>query len=140
MTSDAQAAVSIEPDVLRIADSGPVLLASRCRVCDRVWFPQRRRCAVCAEETIEATTLPTTGFLTSFTELLRATAYSAVEAPYILGEVTLDPGLRIYTVVVGAPAHTLFTGMRVQLVAIEVTTTLGDRVLGYAFRPDGETG
>jgi uncharacterized OB-fold protein len=138
MTSHAPIAASIEPDVLRLDVDGPVLLASRCRECGRIWFPQRRRCAVCAEETVEATTLPTTGVLTSFTELRRATAYSAVKAPYILGEVTLDPGVRIYTVVVDAPIESLVAGLPVELVAVEITTASGDPGLGYAFRPAGQ--
>jgi hypothetical protein len=129
--------VSLEPDVLQLADrtGDPVLLASRCTQCGQTFFPQRAWCGGCAEPSTEVVELPREGQLTSYARVHRKPEYSAIEAPYVLGEVTLCDGVRIYSVVTGLDDGEAEPGTPVRLSTLPVRTgDDGATVLGYAFQ------
>jgi Predicted nucleic-acid-binding protein containing a Zn-ribbon len=93
--------VSLEPGVFRVTqeEGGDVLLGSRCRVCRRTFFPPRAWCAACCTPTCEEVELSREGTLESYTVVHRKSAYALVETPYILGEVAIPEGIRIYTTI-----------------------------------------
>jgi uncharacterized OB-fold protein len=128
---------SLEPDVLSVGreEGEDVLLGSRCTRCGRYFFPQRVWCGGCAEPTTEVVELSRQGTLTSFTRLHRKPEYSIIEPPYILGEVTLPEGLRIYSVITTKDDTDPTMGQAVGLRSIQVREQQGGAVFAYAFAP-----
>lgn len=91
---------SLEPDLFRLSGNGAwVLIGSRCKKCQRVFFPKRLWCASCLEPACEEIELGREGKLLSFSIIERASSYALVKPPYVLGEVLLDNGLHIYTTI-----------------------------------------
>jgi uncharacterized OB-fold protein len=139
MSRETGGATSLEPSVFKLGDEpgGDALLGSRCTECERVFFPQRAWCGACAEPTTEEIELDREGILTSFTPVHRKPEYSLVEAPYVLGEVTLQHGLRVYSVIVGLDDE-VAPDTPVRLTRLTVRTEDdGTAIVGYAFTPEG---
>ena len=92
---------SLEPGLLRIKsqEGSDVLVGSQCQKCQRRYFPFRKWCAACSEPTCETIELSHEGTLASFTLVARKSAHSLIEPPYVLGEVLLPVGIRIYTTI-----------------------------------------
>jgi uncharacterized OB-fold protein len=130
---------SLEPAVLRLGDErgDDVLLGSRCTTCERVFFPQRAWCGACAEPSTEVVELDREGVLTSLTRVHRKPEYSLVDAPYVLGEVTLRDGVRVYAVIVGLDGEDVAPDTPVRLTTLAVREQEdGTAVVGYAFAPE----
>lgn len=116
-----------------------MLLGSRCRNCSRYYFPQRDYCAACSEKTTEIVELAGDATLTSFTRLHRKPEYSVIEPPYVLAEVTLPEGPRIYSILVEERDREPEVGEEVRLRTIEVKRPGQDEpVIAYAFALVGE--
>lgn len=127
--------ISLEPEVLEIdAEGEGTLLGSRCSRCGRYFFPQRPRCGACAEPWTETVRLSREGTLTSFTRVHRKPEFSVVESPYVLAEVTLPEGLKVYSVLMSEQDREFVVGAGVRLRVMHVRETDdGTPVLGYAF-------
>jgi uncharacterized protein len=127
----------LEPQVLRYDEaSGSVtLLASECTRCGRAFFPPRRRCAACAEETLRHKQLGTQGQIGSFTTLHRTPRDAWVTAPYVIAEVLLADGVIIYGHILGSDGDDLQIGMPVRLVPFPLRGPHGEEVVAYGFRP-----
>lgn len=132
--------VILEPDSLQYdqATATVVLVGSECIVCKRKFFPPRRRCAACAEETLQAVRLSTHGRLESFTRLHRTPRDAWVAAPYIIGAVLLPEGLTLYTHLIDSRWEDVFIGMDVKLLPFVVEAPDGAPVMAYAFGPPGD--
>lgn len=126
----------LEPDSLRHdASTGDVvLIGSRCTRCGRRFFPPRRRCAACAEETLVAHDLSSRGQLRSFTRLHRTPPDAWVSAPYVLAEVVLPDGLVIYAHLIDTAWEDLRVEMSIELAPFVIRPPDGGEVLAYAFR------
>lgn len=70
------------------------LVTTRCRHCAHLTFPPKGICPRCWSEDVGFEEIPPTGVLRSFTEVWAAPAPFAPEAPYLLGIVDLDAGVR----------------------------------------------
>lgn len=90
---------SLEPSVFRVKDTveDDVLVSSQCQKCHRVFSPPRVWCAACVEPTCEELELSREGSLLSFALVNRTQAYCLIEAPYVIGEISLLEGPHIYT-------------------------------------------
>lgn len=99
-----------------------VLLGSRCSLCERYFFPQRRRCAACAAESTATTELSTTGVLVGFTSVTKKPLFSVLEPPYLLGEVLLPEGVRVYSTinVAGGPQPSIGSPVRLEPVEVQL--------------------
>lgn len=131
-----QGRISLEPDVLKAGDTkeDDVLMGSKCKECGRYFFPQRKRCASCAEPTTEPVELSREGILNSFSLMTRKPKYCLVEPPYILGEVTIPEGIVIYAVIHAADPNALEMGQQVRLDTVELETQGEDgAVIAYRF-------
>ena len=130
--------VSLEPSVLKLGDSKEedVLTGSRCKECGRYFFPARVRCGACAEPTTEAVELSKEGTLISYTMITRKPRYSLIEPPYILGEVEIPEGIRLYSLINSEGVDTLAVGQKARLDTVEVKKDEeGNSVIAYAFTP-----
>jgi uncharacterized OB-fold protein len=95
------ARISLEPSVLQVSgeEEGDVLLGSLCQRCNRVFFPSREWCAACCEPVPQVIELSRDGVLEGFTLVHRKQAYGVLDPPYVLGEVDLPEGVRVYTTI-----------------------------------------
>jgi len=98
------AAVPAQPEQLRLDSDGPILLGSHCRSCGRSFFPRRWECPVDLTP-VEDVDLSRRGTLYVATNV-RTPAYGKAQRDtegYGVGEVDLPEGVRIQTVLLGAP-------------------------------------
>ena len=130
--------ISLEPSVLKVGSTKEedVLLGSRCKECGRDFFPGRLWCAACAEPTTEPVEFSKEGTLISYSLMTRKPTYCMVETPYILGEVLIPEGIRLYTVVNSKNVDELKTGQRAKLDTVEIKKDeKSNSVIAYSFTP-----
>jgi uncharacterized OB-fold protein len=70
-------------------------ITTRCKACDRQTFPPKPVCPHCWSADIEWSDLGTRGTLYSWTRIHAAPAVFSAEAPYAVGIVDLDEGIRL---------------------------------------------
>jgi uncharacterized OB-fold protein len=90
------------------------LVTTRCRACGHLTFPPKILCPGCWGRDLEWVELSGRGRLASFTEVWAAPGPFRPEAPYVLGLVDLDEGVRLLTRVRGR-FEELAVGLRVEL-------------------------
>jgi len=131
--------ISLEPTVLKVgnAKAEDVLMGSKCTECERYFFPQRKRCAHCAEPTTEPVELSREGVLSSYSLLTRKPKYCLVDPPYILGEVSIPEGIVIYAVIHSTDPEALEMGQPVRLDTVEIENDENDGdIIAYRFAPE----
>ena len=130
--------ISLEPSVLKVADNkdNDTLVGSRCSQCGRYFFPQRVRCGACTEPTTEPVDLSKEGTLISYTLITSRARFAEVQPPYILGEVMMPEGIRIYTLINSRDVNQLKIGQRTKLDTLEIKKDEdGNSVIAYSFSP-----
>jgi uncharacterized OB-fold protein len=138
------ARVPIEPGYFRIPDDPdepPTLLGSRCSACGVVFFPSRLVCAACLHEGTEDVDLARTGHIHSWTycHVPLFGKRDADVAGYGVAQVDLDDGPRVQSILLGGPED-FAIGMPVEIDLETLrTTSSGDEVVIYRFRPVGAT-
>lgn len=86
-----------------------------CTDCAHMTFPPKPVCPECWSQNVTWTELKGTGVLRSFTEVAIAPLAFAKEAPYVIGLVDLDEGIRCMSRIT-APYDTLVPDSPVQVV------------------------
>jgi uncharacterized OB-fold protein len=71
------------------------LMAGKCRKCGKIHLPPRPLCDRCLSKDFEWTSLPTTGKLLAYTIIHVAPLQFQASAPYIIGVIGFDNGLKI---------------------------------------------
>jgi uncharacterized OB-fold protein len=71
------------------------LMAGRCKKCGKIHFPPRQLCDECLSNEFEWTQIPTEGKLLTYTIIHIAPTQFQTMAPYAIGIIGLDNGLRI---------------------------------------------
>ncbi len=94
------------------------LLIQRCAACNRYQHPPSPRCTRCLSDVVEPTEVSGRGSLYTF--IIARQAFDAAfleELPYVVALVELEeqPGLRLLTNIVEAPAEDLKVGMPVEV-------------------------
>lgn len=115
----------------------PRLVASRCRLCAEIFFPQRTLCQNCQSEDIETIELGPKGKIYSVTTVMqKPPGLYQGPVPYAFGWVELPEGVRVETLFTGCPPEELSIGMDVELVIETLHRDTQDRqVLCHMFRP-----
>jgi uncharacterized OB-fold protein len=67
---------------------------TKCLACEHLTFPPKPICPNCWSSAVQWIELRGTGVLRSYTEVCAAPSMFAAEAPYVLGLVDLDEGVR----------------------------------------------
>lgn len=96
--------VPSDPDFFQIDGDRPVLLGSRCGSCEERFFPRRWQCPICLDD-VDDVELTTEGILYSYT-YVHVPMFGKQRrdaAGYGVGQVDLDDGVRIQTVITGDP-------------------------------------
>ena len=130
--------VALEPALIQVGkQEGPNdrLLGNFCDACKLAFFPARRYCSKCCERLGESKPLSRRGRLVSFTRIYRKPRHAVVEPPYVLGEVELEEGAHIISVV-KAPPEELRTGIELEMTLEKVREDEeGNEVVSYSFVP-----
>ena len=105
---------AVADGLFEIADTGPVLIGSRCASCDTVYFPEAISCRNpdCRGKAIARTLLPSRGRLVSYTvQRYRPPPLFRMDdwEPYAIGLVDLGEGLEVMA---------MLTGMALDLIKI----------------------
>ncbi|RLF55534.1 MAG: transcriptional regulator [Thermoplasmata archaeon] len=119
------------------------LIGSRCKVCNRIFFPPREVCPYCRRKSLgkmEEMKLKGKGRLITYTIIYTPPSNFENQVPYAVGIVELDEGPRITSQIVDCDPEKLKIGMRVEAVfrKIQEDGDTGAIYYGYKFRPVGE--
>jgi uncharacterized OB-fold protein len=108
--------------------------ASKCKGCGVVYFPPRIVCAECGGRTFEHVVLATTGKVETFTVIRVAPCEYTDEAPYPIGIIELDDGVKIQCQIADCPLEDLKTGMPVRIEFRKVKEEGEAGILCYGFK------
>lgn len=89
--------------------------AAKCAKCGKVFFPPRLVCSSCRGREFSATTLPAEGTIETFTVIRVAPSGFSDEAPYVVGIVALDGGVRVTAQISDMKPDEVKIGDRVRL-------------------------
>lgn len=112
--------------------------ASRCTGCGKIFFPPRLVCSACGSREFEPTKLAESGKLLTYTVIHTPPQPFVDQAPYAMGIVELDDGVRITGQVVDCDFSDLAVGKRVKLEfrRIHQDGLAGVIFYGYKFVPE----
>ncbi len=89
--------------------------AAKCAKCGKVFFPPRLVCNKCHSKEFTQTTLAQTGSIETFTVIRVAPTGFGDEAPYAVGIIKLDDGVRITAQITDCELDKLDIGQKVRL-------------------------
>jgi uncharacterized OB-fold protein len=91
------------------------LEAGRCQACGKTFYPQRQVCPECQGRTFEKVQLAKEGRIVTYTVIHIAPSQFADQAPYAMGIIEVDPGVRMMTQIVDCDPAALKIDMPVKL-------------------------
>jgi len=91
------------------------LLAGKCVKCGKIHLPPRPVCDTCYSKEFEWTNLPTKGKLLTYTIIHIAPVKFQSMAPYAMGIVQLENGIKIPGMIQGVPLDQVKIGMDLSL-------------------------
>ena len=111
--------------------------AARCDVCGKIHFPPRLVCSGCRGTAFTKTTLAPEGTVETFTVIRVPPTGFVAEAPYAVGIVKLDDGVRVTAQIVDVPLDELDIGQRVRIEfrLVQKEGEAGILCYGYKFVP-----
>lgn len=112
----------------RVRTAARTLIGSRCRQCGGRSWPGRAICHRCGSPEVQDIALADTGILQTFTTV--HVARPGLPVPYVLGEVLLDDGVRVY-----AHVRALAGDARVPLAVRTCFADRDDAVPPFWFEP-----
>ncbi len=107
------------------------LEGARCTGCERRYFPPRLVCPQCKATTFVPVRLARQGKVLTWTVVHAAPGPFASNAPYIVGIVELDDGVRLTVPIVDCDPHELTIGARVRAVFRRLSTENHDGIIHY---------
>jgi uncharacterized OB-fold protein len=114
-------------------EGGGKLLANKCEVCGRIYFPKTLFCFDCLEKTMEDVVLSRRGKLYSYT--IGRMPSGHFQPPYGIGLVDLPEGLRVFAPLAMTEDETLKVGMEMEVSIEELWQENDQHIIGYKFRP-----
>jgi len=111
--------------------------AAKCDACGKIHFPPRMVCSRCRGTTFTKTTLAPEGVVETFTIIRVPPTGFVTEAPYAVGIVKLDDGVKVTAQIVDAPLDELHIGQRVRVEfrRVQKEGEAGILCYGYKFVP-----
>ncbi|HEC83201.1 MAG TPA: Zn-ribbon domain-containing OB-fold protein [Firmicutes bacterium] len=91
------------------------LEAGRCTACGAVWFPPRLVCAQCGKREFETVNLPDRGTVKTFTVIRVPPSEFSDQAPYAIGIIELEGGVRLQCQIADCDPQELTIGMPVRI-------------------------
>lgn len=99
------------------------LMGGKCKKCGKLHFPPRPLCNSCFSKDFAWTELPKNGKLLTYTIIHVAPPQFQIMAPYAMGIVQLDNGLKVPGMIKDAPFEQIKIGMKLSLVFEACTPT-----------------
>jgi len=91
------------------------LEAGKCKSCGKIYYPLRLVCPACQGREFDSVQLGTDGKIVTYTVIHVAPSQFTDQAPYALGIIEVEPGVRLMTQIVDCDPATLKIGMPVKL-------------------------
>ena len=113
------------------------LEAARCKECGKVHFPPRLVCMSCGAREFEKLSLSTEGKLVTYTIIRVPPAPFKDQAPYAVGIVELDDGVKVTAQITDCSFEDLKVGLklRIEFRKIQEDGAAGVLQYGYKFVP-----
>lgn len=113
------------------------LEAGKCTSCGKIYFPPRVVCAECGNRSFETVRLSDKGKVLTYTVIRVAPSEFTDEAPYAVGVIELDDGVRFTAQIVDCDFGNLAIGMpvKVEFRRIQDEGEAGVICYGYKFVP-----
>ena len=114
------------------------LEANKCKKCDVKFFPPRLICPECKNQEMESTRIADTGKILTYTIIRTPPQQFVDQAPYAIGIVELDDGVRLTAQIVDIDFDDLKIGQRVKLEFRKIFDEGESGILcyGYKFVPE----
>jgi uncharacterized OB-fold protein len=125
---------SIVPRYTREIPQRARLEAAKCKKCGHIEFPPRLVCSKCGHREFEPVTLKKSGTLLTYTIIYTPAEAFAMQAPFAVGIVELDDGVRLTTQIVDTPFDQLEIGRRVEIIFRRVQKEGHAGVLEYGYK------
>jgi hypothetical protein len=111
--------------------------AAKCAACGKVHFPPRLVCSACRGTTFTKTTLAPEGVVETFTIIRVPPSGFGAEAPYAVGIIRLDDGVKVTAQIVDVDLAELQIGQRVRVEfrRVQKDGEAGILCYGYKFVP-----
>jgi len=111
--------------------------AAKCEACGKVHFPPRLVCSACRGTSFTTVTLAQEGAIETFTVIRVAPSGFGDQAPYAVGIVRLDDGVRVTAQIVDTDLDDLAIGQRVRIEfrRVQKEGEAGILCYGYKFVP-----
>ena len=112
------------------------LVGSKCRSCDKVFFPVKKVCPDCYDGQLTTVQLSTQGKLHAFTR--SEMGPTTMEKPYYQGFIELPENIKLFSLLTGCESvgEGLKVDMEMEMVIDRIFCEAdGTAVMGYKFRP-----
>jgi uncharacterized OB-fold protein len=125
------------PRYWRLKNQRYRLEGRKCSACGNLSFPPRLVCTKCKSRQTEPYEFKGKGTLYSYTIIYQAPDRFDQEAPYIVGLVDLEEGVRITAQLTDIQKEQLKIGMNLEMVIRQIyeDSSRGPILYGYKFRP-----
>ena len=112
--------------------------ANRCKTCDMTFFPPRPICPECRSQELDETKLAETGKVLTYTIIRVPPKQFVDQAPYAVGIVELEDGVKVTAQIVDCDFETLKVGMKVRLEFRKIFHAGESGIIcyGYKFVPE----
>ncbi len=108
--------------------------AGKCSGCSKIFFPPRLVCDACGSKTFETQVLAQTGVVETFTIIEVAPSGFTDEAPYAVGIIKLDDGVKVTAQIADCKPEELKLGDKVRLEFRKVTEDGASGILHYGYK------
>lgn len=129
-----KAKVLLSDKLFETRDNILQLIGSKCGKCTKVCFPFKNICPYCLNDEVERVYLGNNGTIYSFTIVYMDS--ERYKAPYALGWILLQNGLRIFGQIRGWETFDLKIGMNMEIMIGTLWEEEEKEVIGYFFRPE----
>lgn len=110
------------------------LEARKCKGCGKIFFPPRLICSECHSQDMEAAKLADTGKVLTYT-IIRVPPHQFMDqAPYAVGIVELDDGVKLTGQIVDCPFKDIKTGMNVKIEFRKIYEVGESGILCYGYK------
>jgi len=110
------------------------LIGSKCQLCNRIFFPPRLLCPYCGSTRLEECKLPDKGRLVEYTVVYAVPKGYEVMAPYVIGVVELENGIRVMAQITDVDVNDVREGMEVEVSIRRLPEQLEGGMICYTYK------
>jgi uncharacterized OB-fold protein len=122
------------PGYVRTAPQHHRLEAGKCKQCGKIYFPPRLVCHDCHGREFDTVRLSREGKVVTFTVIRVPPAQFADQAPYAMGLIEVEPGVRVMTQIVDCDLDDVEIGMSVRLEFRKVLEDGEAGIIAYGYK------